>query len=111
MNMVTGFGNLIAAFLGVPLITTFGRRMNLKYSIYLISVSMYTMGLGVYLNIPMICSFSLMVFIIAYGVGPGGTATVYSAEITPAIGVGVSTAVKWLFVALIGKFLPILNEK
>jgi hypothetical protein len=47
---------------------------------------------------------------LSFAIGFGGTMPVYVAEVIPAIGVGVSTALQWAAAFTVGYFVPKLED-
>lgn len=93
MNLLLGVMNILGGFLGVPLIASFGRRFNLISSCMFMSVAMALLAWGVSTSSQYICMVAVMMYMLNFAYGLGGTLSVYIAEIVPPLGVGIATAV------------------
>lgn len=93
MNLLLGVMNIIGGIIGVPLIGGFGRRFNLISSSLFMFIAMCTLGLGVKREDTYICMVAVMMYMLNFAYGLGGTLAVYTAEIVPPLGVGMATAV------------------
>lgn len=110
MNLLLGVMNMVGGILGVPLIAAFGRRFNLIASSLFMSIAMAIMGVGVSMNDKYVCMIAVMLYMLNFAYGLGGTLAVYTAEIVPPLGVGFATAVQWMFSAIIAKVTPIILQ-
>ena len=108
MSLVLGASNIVGAVMGTFMVSKFGRRFNLKYGALLQMISMYLLGLGIYLGNTLLPTIVVVVYMLSFAFSFGGTLTVYCTEIVPAVGVGVATAVQWLFASIVGKMVPLL---
>lgn len=58
-----------------------------------------------------ISAVGTVLFMVGFAIGMGSTLGLYTTEIIPPIGVGVTVGLQWFGAALIGKFVPILALK
>lgn len=58
------------------------------------------------MNQSLIPLVSVVFYMLAFAAGFGGTMPVYVAEVVPAIGVGISTALQWASTFAVGYFVP-----
>lgn len=104
MNLLLATANMLGGFLGAYMVQNFGRRFNLRYGCLINIIAMYTLGLSIYMEITVLQAISVIVFMLSYAVGIGGTTTLYTSEIISSSGVGIATAMQWLISALVGKY-------
>ena len=62
------------------------------------------------MNNSIIPALGVIFYMLSFAMGMGGTMPVYVAEIIPAVGVGVSTALQWGSAFLISYFIPKLTS-
>lgn len=108
MNIVLGIANVFGGFTCIYMIARFGRRFNLKQSALNLCISMFSLAVGVQFKMTLLCSFSVIIFMISFAFGLGGSMAIYSSEITHASGLGYAVSIQWISAAIIGKFVPIV---
>lgn len=110
MNVTLGVANFLGGFLCLYMISKFGRRFNLKQCVFNLMISMIGLAIGVQFEFAYLCFFSVIIFMLSFAFGIGGTIAVYSSEICPASGLGLATSLQWMISALVGKFVPVLLD-
>lgn len=93
MNIALGVANFFGGFLCIYMISKFGRRFNLKQCSFNLSVSMLALGIGVYFKFTFLSFCSVIIYMLSFAFGLGGTLPVYCSEMTPASGLGLAVAI------------------
>ena len=75
------------------MVDKFGRRFNLKYGALLNILSLSLMALGVFLNNTILPTIAVIMYMLSFAFGLGGTTTLFCTEIVASSGVGIATAV------------------
>ena len=57
-----------------------------------------------------ILSVSVVIYVVVFAVGLGGSLNAYLSETLPPLGYGLSLSMQWIVTALVGQFLPNLME-
>ena len=110
ISFVFGVGNFLASFLGIYIINLFSRIFILKTGVYIQGVALLLLLLCIWVGFYSILPLFMLVYIVSYSVGFGGTVVLYVNEILPPAGVAFCVASTWMLCSLIGKFSPIAVE-
>ena len=92
MSIIQGVANVLGGILGMFMVDKFGRRFNLKYGALLNMISLYVMALGVYFENTLFPTIAVIVYMLSFAFGLGGTTTLFCTEIVASNGVGIATA-------------------
>jgi len=106
VTVLLGVANISGGFIAMQTLGTLGRRFNLQIGSFVQSITMTIFGIGVVFGYSLISAISAIVYICAFGMGLGGTLTLYTAEISNPIIVSVTSAIQWLVAAIIGRVVP-----
>jgi SP family facilitated glucose transporter-like MFS transporter 8 len=110
MTLIIGAANVSGGLVGMYTLSKFGRKANILYGCALCFTGMLILNIGISLGSSIISALGVLVYMIFFAVGMGSVMPLYCAEIVPAAGVGIATAVQWLFATLVGKLVPILIQ-
>ena len=111
MTLVIGASSILGGVVGILTVSRLGRRFNLLSGIIAQMAGFSLLLFGIYNKVGQVAFYvaSVVLYIIGFSSGIGGTLGVYNAEILPATGVGVAGGVGWLFTSFVGKLLPGLD--
>lgn len=70
-------------------------------------VSFWALNYSIYNNYDFHAIASSLIYMLCFGFGIGSSMYAYIPEILPSAGVGLTMAVKWAFVSIAGKLIPI----
>ena len=112
MTLVIGAANLFGGVVGIFTISRLGRRFNMLSGLLtqILGFSLLFFGILNKIDQTAIYVAGVVLYMVSFAAGMGGTLGIYCAEIVPATAVGVSGSLKWLFASLVGKLLPGLND-
>lgn len=106
VTVLLGLGNITGGFIAMITIGTLGRKFNLQIGTFVQTITMIIFGVGVIFSNSFISAVSAIIYICAFGMGMGGTITLYTAEISNPIIVSVTSGIQWLMAAIIGRVVP-----
>jgi hypothetical protein len=106
MTIVIGIANSLGGVLGTLTIERFGRTFNMKYGALIQGLSFGLLNLGIWLNSGWLPIVAVVLYMLAFAVGFGGTMVMYCAEIIPAVGLGMAVAIQYLASTFIGWVVP-----
>ena len=106
ITLVVGLCNFLGSVCVIYLIGKMGRKFNLVVGPMFQAVGMVGLYFGYLQKEFWILVASVIIYMIPYAIGLGGTLTAYVGEILPPLGVGIAFAVQWLMTALVGQFMP-----
>ena len=107
MTMVIGASNVLGAIVGIFTISKFGRRCNMMAGSLMQAVAFGMLLIGMSNNILIILYPAVVIYMIFFAMGNGGTVPVFCAEIIPPTGIGLTNALQWMFASLVGKLVPL----
>ena len=105
MTIVVGLSNFIGSFIALYAISRFGRKFNIVWGVLLQAVGFLLLYIGYKQNEFWIQALSVVIYIVFFAIGLGGSLMAYLSEILPPVGISIALAVQWLVTALIGQFL------
>lgn len=99
---------LAAGVMCIITMKLFSRKVNLMAGTIIQSLSLYTIFLASYFQIPTLGIVGAFVLVVSYAIGLGGSLNAYLTEILPPIGVSITLSTSWLALGLFGKFIPLV---
>ena len=105
MTIVVGMSNFIGSFIALYAIGKFGRKFNIVWGVLMQCVGFILLYVGYSQNEFWIQALSVVIYIVFFAIGLGGSLMAYLSEILPPAGISIALAVQWLVTALIGQFL------
>lgn len=106
INMLLQTGNLVGSIIALYTVQIFGRKFNFLFGIFSQCIAYILLAIGFIYNYNIFLYIAIILFIVGYAIGLGGTLYVYVSEILPPIGIAFVIFSQWVFVAFIGKFIP-----
>jgi MFS family permease len=106
ITLVVGLCNFLGSICAIYLISKMGRKFNLVVGPMFQAIGMVGLYFGYLRKELWILVVSVIVYMIPYAIGLGGTLTAYVGEILPPLGVGLAFSVQWLMTAIVGQFMP-----
>lgn len=106
--MVIGAANIAGGFVGMMTLKKISKKDNLKFGVLGQLIGFILLYVGIKISSAMLCSVAVIIFMMGFAMGMGSVVTLYTADIVPAIGVGVATAAQWFAATVVGKVVPLL---
>lgn len=107
-TLIVGLMNLSGTFISVFTTFKFGRKPNLIVGSFGEAIGWVFFLVGyLYLSEPLLY-LAVVIYMLLYSVGLGGTQGVYISEVLPPVGVGFAFAVQWAFTGVTGLTFPFL---
>ena len=108
MTLVVGAANIAGGFFGMMTLKKISKKDNLKFGVLGQLVGFILLYVGVKISSSLLCSLAVIIFMMGFAMGMGSVVTLYTADVVPAIGVGIATAAQWFGSTIIGKVVPLL---
>ena len=108
MTLVIAIGKVCAGAVAVVFMKFIGRKVNLTFSPLVQGLALLLIIISIREVIPVLAYIGLLMFILCYAIGFGGSTTAYITEILPPKGTSIALSFVWLFSAGQGKLLPLL---
>lgn len=105
MTLVIGLANFGGSFIALYAVGRFGRKFNIVLGCLFQGLGMLLLFIGFQTQNFEILALAVVVYILFFAIGLGGSQMAYISEILPPIGVGLACAIQWIFTALIGQYL------
>ena len=111
ITIYMGIFNFLGSVFGVYAVNRFGRRFNFLCGTFLQFIGFSALIYGIMINYSTICITGVILYMLGFAQGIGGTIMPYMADILPPIGVGFVSAMQWFFTSLIGKTTPYFVDR
>ena len=111
MTLVIGAANIFGGLIGIFTVEKLGRRFNMMGGCFLQAFGYSLLIVGYLYKLNIICVAAVLVYMIGFAVGLGGTVPIFTAEILPAAGVGVTLGLQWTTACITGMLLPSFNTQ
>lgn len=110
MTLVIGAANVFGGILGTLTIERFGRKFNMKYGALVQAISFAILNAGIFFKNAWLPMIAVILYMLAFAIGFGGTMMMFCAEIIPPVGLGIAIALQFSAASLIGWAVPHLED-
>jgi hypothetical protein len=105
MTVTVGLANFLGSFVALYAIGKFGRKFNIVWGTLLQGIGMLLLFIGFRTDSFGILAAAVVIYMLFFAVGLGGSEMAYISEILPPAGVSIALAVQWILTAAIAQSL------
>ena len=96
MTLFIGAANISGGLLGLFTVERFGRRFNLMFGSLMQAVGFSLLVISSNYCIGFLSVIAVLSYMVGFGLGMGGTLSIFCAEIIPAVGNGIGNSARWI---------------
>lgn len=105
MTVVIGASNFFGSFIALFAISRFGRKFNIVWGSLFQGLGFLLLLIGFQGKLFIVEAIAVVVYMMFFAVGLGGSQMAYISEILPPLGVSISGAIQWILTAAIAQSL------
>lgn len=110
MTAVIGASNFFGSFIALFAISRFGRKFNIVWGSLFQGIGFLLLFIGFKGDIFIVEAIAVVIYVVFFAVGLGGTQMAYISEILPPAGVSLAGVVQWVLTAAVAQsLLPLMT--